>query len=241
MTSGPDRKQSDSLLSAWEHSVVTRLVPWIPGWLQSHHLTMLTLAWSGIVVLAGIRARAASGWLAVMSGAIALQYVTDALDGKIGKLRDSGLVKWGYYMDHLLDYVFLSAILIAYTMLLPARFQYLMVPVMAISGAFMVSSFLARAVTGTLTISYLRVGPFEMRLVFIGINTWLATFGKGYMVAAIPYVIGLALVVLTMLVADTQRRLWRLDREGPRLRTEVQPQASHLPVTARVAPELRAP
>ncbi len=165
-------------------------------------------------MIAGLRARADGRWLVVMSAAIVLQYVTDALDGKIGKARGAGLMKWGYYMDHLLDYVFLSAILFAYTLLLPSDLQYLMVLTVAVSAAFMVSSFLERAVTGTLTISYMRLGPIEMRLVFIGINTWLATFGKGYMVVVIPYVIACATILLLMLVYETQRRLWQLDVRG---------------------------
>ena len=68
--------------------------------------------------------------------------------------------------------------------------------------------------TGVLPISYLRIGPIEMRLVFIGVNALLATVGRAYMVAVVPYVIGAALVVLIVLVFETQRMLWRLDRAG---------------------------
>jgi phosphatidylglycerophosphate synthase len=165
-----------------------------------------------MVLAAAIPARSNPRWLAVASLAIVLQYLTDAVDGKVGQLRNAGLVRWGYYMDHLLDYVFLCAILITYSLLLPGRFEYLMTIVLAIAGGFMVSAFLARAVTGVLDISFVGLGPIEMRLIFVGINTWLATVGRAEMLQVVPYVIGAALVVLTALVYKTQRRLWILDR-----------------------------
>jgi hypothetical protein len=45
-------------------------------------------------------------WLWGVSAMIFMQYATDHYDGKLGKYRGTGLVRWGYYMDHLLDYFF---------------------------------------------------------------------------------------------------------------------------------------
>jgi phosphatidylglycerophosphate synthase len=209
-----DRKSSTSVLAPFERRFVDWAVPRVPACIGSHHLTLLTGAWSGLVLAASwLAATSDVAWLTAVSVLIALQYVTDAIDGKVGKRRGAGLVRWGYYMDHFLDYVFLCALLLGYTLLLPADHQFLMVPIVAVSGAFMVSAFLARAVTGELPISYLHLGPIEVRLVFIGINTWLMTWGQGYMVVVIPYVVAGALVVLTALVYQTQRTLWRVDRE----------------------------
>ena len=47
--------------------------------------------------------------------------MTDHYDGKIGKYRNTGLVRWGYYMDHLLDYFFLASVIIGYAFILPER------------------------------------------------------------------------------------------------------------------------
>jgi phosphatidylglycerophosphate synthase len=30
---------------------------------------------------------------------IVFQYITDLLDGEIGRKRNTGLIKWGFYMD----------------------------------------------------------------------------------------------------------------------------------------------
>ena len=207
-----DRKASASILAPIERRIARWTLRLVPRWLESQHLTLMTLGWSAMALAAAIPARSHPRWLAVVSLAIVLQYLTDAVDGKIGQLRNAGLVRWGYYMDHLLDYVFLCAILIAYALLLPDRFQYLMTIVLAIAGGFMVSAFLARAVTGVLEISFVGLGPIEMRLIFIGINTWLATVGRAEMLEVVPYVIAAALVVLSALVYQTQQRLWNLDK-----------------------------
>ena len=209
-----DLKDSVSILAPLERGLARWTLQWVPPWLESHHLTLLTLVWSALVLSAAAPARDNPRWLSIVSLGIVLQYATDAVDGKVGQIRNAGLVRWGYYMDHLLDYVFLCAILLTYSMLLPANAAYLMTIVLAIAGAFMVSAFLARAVTGVLTISFAGLGPVEMRLIFIAINTWLSTVGRADMLRVVPYVIGAALVVLAAMVFKTQRRLWRLDAEA---------------------------
>ena len=207
-----DGKHSKSLFTSVERRIVPVLVRWVPCRVHTHELTLLTLLWSVLMLLAAAGAQTDRRWLWAMSVLIVLQYVTDAIDGKIGKERNEGLVRWGYYMDHFLDYVFLSSILMAYMMLLPPQLQFLMVPALAVAAGFMVNSFLARTVTGVLTISYGFVGPIEVRLIFIGINVCLATVGQSYMVAVVPYAIGASLMVLCVVVYRTQRSLWIAER-----------------------------
>jgi hypothetical protein len=215
-----DRKRSHSLLSPLERRLSDFLVSLVPRAVASQHLTLLTLLWSVLVIGAGILARRDLRWLYGISALIVLQYLTDAVDGKVGKTRNAGLVAWGYYMDHLLDYVFLCALLGVYAMLLPSSLRHLMVIALAVAGGFMVSSFLARAMTGELQISYGGVGPIEVRLLFIALNTWLVVTGRTYMLAVIPYAIAVSIVVLAALIWRTQRELWRLDDARRRRQVE---------------------
>ena len=172
------------------------------------------LIWSGLILLCSALVHADSRWLVAVSGVIVLQYLTDAIDGKVGVMRGAGLVRWGYYMDHFLDYVFLCAILIGYGLMLPERSQHLMTWTLAISGGFMIHAFLEFGATGHLSLSYLKLGPVEVRLVFIGINMTLLTFGRSSMVAAVPPVLLISGGVLVVLVCRTQRRLRRMDAAG---------------------------
>lgn len=209
-----ERKRADSLLSALERRFAAEAVRFVPQGLESHHLTLLTAIWSGLMLICSALVRADSRWLWAVSVIIALQYLTDAVDGKVGAMRGAGLVRWGYYMDHFLDYVFLCAILIGYGLMLPEGSQHLMTWALAIAGGFMVHAFLEFGATGQLSLSYLKLGPVEIRLVFIGINMTLLTFGRSSMVAAVPPVLLISGGVLVALVCRTQRRLWRLDAAG---------------------------
>jgi archaetidylinositol phosphate synthase len=183
----------------------------VPLSIRSYHVTLLTALWSGLVLVGDALAVQNRRWLFAVSAIVAIQYLTDAVDGKLGVLRGDGLVRWGFYTDHLLDYAFLCAILLGYTLLVPTQLQWMMTALLAVAIGFMVSSFLACAVEGNLGISYLRVGPVEIRLLFIAINTWLALGGRAPLETVLPMVLVASLTALCALVVQTQRRLWRLD------------------------------
>src|SRR4051812_25691682 len=206
-------KAGSSLLSPLERRLAARVVPRIPVWLGTHHLTLMTLAWCAGLVLFGYLARGDRRWLWGSSVMIALQWVTDFFDGKVGKHRDTGLVKWGFYMDHLLDFVFLCAVLGGYALVLAERFQLGLFLVLAVFAGFMVNSFLAFAATGRFHISHGKLGPTEFRLALVIINALAAMYGTRLMGKALPYVAAGGFVVLCLLVYKTQRELWQRDME----------------------------
>lgn len=211
-----DVKTGQSLLHAPEQRLKNLLLPHVPRCVETYHLTLTTLLWSALIPWFSFLARANVNWLWAVSLMIVLQYVTDLLDGAIGRQRDTGLVKWGYYMDHFLDYLFLCALLFGYAILLPQSARAEMFFVMAMFGAFMVNSFLSFACTQEFRISYLGIGPTEVRLLFIVINCLLVAFGTGFFVRAIPYVVSVSTFGLFVTVYRTQREMWRRDMQARR-------------------------
>ncbi len=206
---GGDKKVGKSLLHAFEKYVVDHYVPSIPRWLETYHLTLLTIAWSGGVLLFGYLAHSEAKWLWLVSVMILCQYITDLFDGAVGRYRKTGLIRWGYYMDHFLDYVFLCSLLIGYSFILPLT-NYLFF-ILAIFGGFMVNSYLAFSSTNELKISFFGIGPTEMRILFIVINTLIVVFGKTYMAPVLPFVLVIASVGLCVVVFQTQKQIWKLD------------------------------
>jgi phosphatidylglycerophosphate synthase len=209
-------KSSSSLLSPLERRMAKRVVPRIPRWLGTHHLTLMTLAWcSGLVVFGCFAARDLR-WLWASSLMIFLQWVTDFFDGKVGKHRDTGLVKWGFYMDHLLDFVFLCAVVGSYAFVLPAASHLQLFLVLAVFGGLMVNSFLAFAATGRFHISHGKLGPTEFRIALVVINALLISYGTRRMAKTLPYVAAGGFAMLCALVYRTQRELWQRDMEHKR-------------------------
>jgi len=206
-------KSNTSFLTPFERWLATRVLPRIPSWLETYHLTMLTLVWSSFILFFSYLAAKDLRWLWGVSAMIALQYVTDHYDGKIGKYRGTGLVRWGYYMDHLLDYFFLCSVIIGYAFILPERSRYQILIMLAIFAGYEFSTFLAFAATDRLKISYLKFGPTEFRLALIIINGLLVQYGTRTMINGLKYVNIGAAIGLALMIYRTHKMIWRLDME----------------------------
>ncbi len=209
-------KASVSFLSPLEKRMARRVLPKIPSWLETYHLTLLTILWSGLIILFGYFASTDIRWLWAVSLVIVLQYVTDFFDGKIGKYRDTGLVRWGFYMDHLLDYFFLCGELLVYAFLLPEGSRFQIFYVFAVFCGYMMSSFLAITATGSFRITHMKFGPTEFRIALIIINTLFIFFGTRYLAKGLRYVAIGGIIMLAVVIYRTQKEIWRLDMEVKR-------------------------
>lgn len=210
-----DRKEKMvSPLAAAEKRFVEAYVDRFPAWIKTQHLTLLTLLWSPAVVAAGwLAATRGRHWLWLSSACIAAQWFTDLFDGALGRRRNAGLRRWGFFMDHFLDYVFMACVTGHYAFLLagPARiWALLFVPLYA---GFEVNSWLEYGATGKFRITYNGLGPTEARLFFILVNTALVLFGTAWAARALPWFLLVQLGVLGLTVSRTQRRTWAMDME----------------------------
>jgi len=221
-----DKKEGRWLLADAEDRLKDWLVPHVPRRIETYHLTASTLLWCALIIAFSFLARYNVHYLWVASFAIFAQYITDLLDGEIGRRRNTGLIKWGYYMDHFLDYLFLCSILIGYGMLVQDHNKFYMFYILALFGAFMANSFLSFAATGAFKISYHGIGPTEIRIVFIIVNTLIIFFGKRYEIARLlPVILFGAAFALFAQVYQTQKELWAIDMKAKKATTDEIPNA----------------
>lgn len=207
-------KKGASFLSDHEQSFIKKYTPSVPSWLQTQHLTVLSLLWVALITYFSFLAKKNVNWMWLVSICIFLQWISDIFDGAVGRFRNSGLIKWGYYMDHFMDYLFLCSVLTGYSFLVSDHNKYLLFFVLIIFSAFMVSSYLIFNVTNELEITYFKVGPTEMRIMLILINTTIIFLGVSFVEAhVLPYLIFIPLVVLVMSVYRRQRHIWGIDQE----------------------------
>jgi archaetidylinositol phosphate synthase len=204
-------KTNTSFLTPLERRLAIKVLPKIPSWLETYHLTMLTLVWSSLIIFFSYLAAKDLRWLWGVSAMIFMQYVTDHFDGKVGKYRGTGLVRWGYYMDHLLDYFFLCSVIIGYAFILPERSRYQILIMLAIFAGYEVSTFLAFAATDRLKISYLKFGPTEFRMALIVINALLVQYGTRQMSNGLKYVNAGAAIGLALMIYRTHKLIWEMD------------------------------
>ncbi len=211
-TFGGDKKlPMKSWLARAERRFIDANVQRFPNWLEGYHLTLMTILWSAGLIVFGRLAAGSYHWLWGSSLMLFLQWFTDSFDGALGRHRNTGIPRWGYYMDHFLDYVFMCSILIGYSFLFEGpnkQIIYLFVP---ISGCFIVSSYLAFGATGEFKITYLGSGPTEIRIYFILLNFFIISFGVGWIEKILVYLLVISIIVLCIVIYRTQKYIWKMD------------------------------
>jgi len=100
---------------------------------------------------------------------IFLHWLGDSLDGRVARLRGELRLKYGHYLDHILDSISLVVIIfgINYSGL---THQSAWVWVLALFLLIMIHSFLKASVTGEFDITLERFGPTEAQLTLIFMN-----------------------------------------------------------------------
>jgi phosphatidylglycerophosphate synthase len=210
---GDKKAPMKSLLAEWEQGFIKRNIDKWPKWIETYHLTWMTLGWSAGLIIFGILATKNIHWLWASSVMLFLQWLTDSFDGAIGRARDTGLRKWGFFMDHFLDFTFMPSVFIGWSFLFDGINNTLMWFMSFGMGCLMVNAFLLFGATGSFKITYMRTGPTEMRLGFILINCVIIFFGTNWLAVGLPYIFGVFLLGIAIVVYQTQKQVWAVDME----------------------------
>lgn len=208
-----DQKVGASVLSKAENRLKAWALPHVPLGVETYHLTLLTVVWTLGNVAFGFLVKDSLLWLWGVSTMIVLQYLTDLLDGAVGRARDTGLIKWGFYMDHLLDFVFLSSLVFVGYQISPPGLELWYLLLMVVLGTFMVNSFLSFAATNAFEIYHHGVGPTETRVLFIAVNCFIIAFGTRWFDWLLPATVLICLAVLVYDCWRIHRKLWKIDME----------------------------
>jgi archaetidylinositol phosphate synthase len=206
-----DKKVGISIFGKWEKRLVKKYVDKIPKSIETYHLTYSTIVWCAFIILFGFLSRYNIRWLWGTSIMIVFQYITDLFDGAVGRHRNTGLIRWGYYMDHFLDYIFLCSLLIGYSFIFKDEYNTLFY-ILVSYGAFMVNSYLSFGATNEFRISYYLIGPTEMRLAFIITNILIIfSHDKVPLNSFLPAIFWISIVGLIIVVYQAQKMIWKKD------------------------------
>jgi phosphatidylglycerophosphate synthase len=206
-----DKKHLIHFLVPYEKMFLKAALPLVPSRVNTAHLTLMTVFWSLGTVIAGYLSKGDLQWLWLFSACILMQYITDMLDGEVGRARNNGLIKWGFYMDHFLDYIFLCSIIVGYSFLLPSSYLPLALLCLTFMGGFMVHAFMDFSITDNFKISCNQFGVSEMRFLLIFFNILLMIFGKELLIQVFPLVVIAAFIGLCSLVYTSQKIYKHID------------------------------
>lgn len=203
-----------SFFSDYEKKIADKYAPKIPKVLETNRLTYLSLVWTFFILLFGYMGKFDLRWFWLVSLMIVFHYLTDMFDGAVGRYRETGLIRWGYYMDHMLDYIYLNSIFVSYAFIFPKDSHILILSAMAIFSAFFVNSHLSFSATDEFKITYLRVGPTEIQLGFVIINTIIIFTGTAFINKLLPFLVVASLLALFAFIGKTQGKIWKIDMKN---------------------------
>jgi archaetidylinositol phosphate synthase len=200
-----------SILSPFEKRVLLYLAARIPARINSDHLTALALV---AMLGAGASFWAAGShprFLLLVVVCLALNWFGDSLDGTLARVRKHERPRYGYYVDHMVDmlgmlFLFGGLALSGYMSPLIA------LGVMVLYFMMSIEIYLAAHTLGRFQITYLMMGPTELRILLSAgalsllIRPIVRIFGHSFHsfdVGGVVAIAGLAVVLLMTTVAHT--------------------------------------
>jgi len=161
------------LLAGVERRALRFLAERVPRVLRSNHLTVLgTLGAVGAGTAYALTTYDPA-WLWVASLMLGVNWVGDSLDGTLARVRGTQRPKYGYYVDHVVD-AFSTAVIGLGIGLSPYVDLGLALGLVVVYLALSINVYLESTVFGVFKISYGRIGPTEVRLLLVLLNTMLA-------------------------------------------------------------------
>lgn len=203
-------KTNTSFLWKYEQKWIAWAVPKVPKFLNGRNLTWATSLWSAIILACGYFSIQNIYWVWGMSVSIVGQYITDSLDGAVGRYRGSGLINWGHYVDHLLDFVFLCAVIISYAFIFPEHILLLMI-LLAIFGSHYASTFLIFSFSQKFQMATSGIGMNELKIGLLVLNTIIIFNGTGFVETMLMILSLLALLALFGVIYDGQKKAEIID------------------------------
>jgi phosphatidylglycerophosphate synthase len=173
MPSAHAPRQKTFLLAKPEERALHWLAARLPRRVLPDHMTALgVLAALGIAV-AYLLSNDHPALLWVASALLVVHWLGDSLDGTLARFRRIERPTYGYYLDHLVDAFATAAICIG----LGLSPHMLLATGLAIAVAYLllsINTYLETSAFGRFDLGYGYVGPTEIRVVLVALNTALA-------------------------------------------------------------------
>lgn len=217
------KREMTFLLAGVERPVLEWLARRVPRTIRSNHLTVLGILGATGAGTAYALTRYDPAWLWIASLMLGINWLGDSLDGTLARVRGTQRPKYGYYLDHVVD-AFATTVIGVGIGLSPYVNLALALGVVVVYLALSINVYLESSVFGVFRISYGRIGPTEVRLLLVLLNTSLALVAGWEVTGGGPWPISLIanwmLAILlagmvALFVGRFARNLYRLARLEP--------------------------
>lgn len=185
-----DKRTNDILLGPLERPALAFFAKHMPMWVNSDMLTTFAILGAALVGVAYFLVGQAgdlkgNGFLFLASLGLFIHWFGDSLDGTLARYRHHERPNYGYYTDHALDGLSSLMIFLGLGLSGIADFSVTMFT-LACWLLAMMQVFLKTHATGTFEMTSIKIGPTEIRLMLIILNTVLFFVGGGKSLAQVP-------------------------------------------------------
>lgn len=205
-------RTNDILLGPLERPALRWLAAHMPAWMTPDILTGIGVLGGLVIFTSYVLTNANPAFLWLASLGLVINWFGDSLDGTLARYRDIQRPRYGFFIDHTLDALTETLIVIGLGLSPYVRFDFAM---LALVGYLLLSVmvYVQQIVTNEFRISYGKLGPTEVRVIIILVNSVL--FFAGNPSLALPIgevtiydliVIAITLIMLIIYIVNTVQK-----------------------------------
>lgn len=168
---------NDAFLRPLEKPALNWLAAHMPYWVTPDHLTALGMFASILIAVSLILTNLSPAYLWLASLGVVLNWFGDSLDGTLARYRKIERSNYGYFIDHAVDALDEVLIFLALGISPYVRMELAGLALVAYL-LLSIQSFLYSQVRGVFQISFIRIGPTEIRCVMILSNAFVFFVGN---------------------------------------------------------------
>ena len=215
----PIERIQENMLARSERRLLTWLCARLPAWITPDLLTYFGLFGALLVFGGYVGTNRSSEWLWLSIVGYGIHWFGDSLDGSLARFRKIERPRYGYFLDHSCDGVATTLVVVGIGL---TPYIELEAALIALAGYLLLSihAFLSVRVLGELRLSYLNLGPTELRLILVAFTLAMYFVGPtrvvfGQLTPFDLFVGGSGLLMIVMFVVLTAQKARMLSRMEP--------------------------
>ncbi len=171
------KRVNDNLFQFMERPLLSWLSKRMPAWINSDMLTGFGVFGAVVIFFSYWLCRYHRGFLWLATLGFVIHYFGDSLDGTLARYRHRERPHYGFFIDHTTDTFAMIMIFVGMGL---SPYCKLSTGLLALVGYLCLSImvYLRTSLEGVFEISFGKIGPTEMRLVAIILNTSIFFFGN---------------------------------------------------------------
>jgi phosphatidylglycerophosphate synthase len=171
------KRVNQSLLGPVEKPLLQWIARHTPARIGSDTMTLIGIVGTGIILVGYALSHLHPGFLWLASAGFTVNWFGDSMDGTLARYRKAERPKYGFFVDHLVDAGSQVVIFVGMGLSPYVQLDY---ACLALAGYLLLSiyAYVTAFITGEFRISYIKLGPTEMRVIAVMLNSAVFFFGN---------------------------------------------------------------